>query len=262
MYRIPLIILLFFPLMDTSLDPDSGKEAKITIATASSLTLPMEEVKDQFEAQYNIRIELAAASSGVLAAQIIHGAPFDIFISADLQYPQKLHDMGVVSSSPQTVIWGSLVLWSKRLLAGKPQQAFLKEQDIQTVAIANPELAPFGKVAVNWLQEKNIYRKIRPKLIYGESIGSINQFIFSGAVDVAFTSISAMNASQLKSRGYWTLLTHSKTPGIPHGAVLLEHAHADERHLHQSRLFMEYLLSDEAQSVFRQFGYHVTSGAS
>lgn len=262
MSRIKMIILMFLLLMGMSFDPNSGNPDKITIATASSLTLPMKEIKKRFEERYNIRVNLVSASSGILTAQIIHGAPFDVFISADLRYPQKLYDMGISSSPPQTLIEGSLVFWSKNPMSGKSPQDILKEDDVQAVAIANPELAPFGRAAVSWLWKKNIYREIRPKLVYGESIGNVNQFIFSGNTDAAFTSVSALHSSQLGKRGYWKTLPPSKTQGIPHGVVLLRHTNFDESHLHRSRLFMKYLFSDEAQSVFRQFGFirsHKTS---
>lgn len=246
---------MFLLLMDMSSGPDSGDTNTITVATASSLTLPIEEIKKRFEEQYNTRVDLISASSGVLTAQIRHGAPFDVFISADLRYPQKLYEMGISSSPPQIFTLGSLVFWSKTPLSGRSPQDMLREHNVRTVAVANPGLAPFGKAAVSWLKGKSIYRETRHKLVYGESIGNVNRFIFSGNIDAAFTSVSALHSSQLSKRGYWKTLSQPETQRIPHGVVLTGRTKVKKGHLHRSKQFMEYLFSEEAQSVLRRLGY-------
>lgn len=151
-----LIFLLCLLLtgMNLNLETDPKNTDQITVAVASSLTVPLKKIGVLFEEQYEIRVELIAASSGVLTTQIIHDAPFDLFLSADLRYPQKLFELDKAFSAPRIIALGSLAYWSKLPLSGHSLQDILQRDGIYSVAIANPKPAPFGHAAKQWLKEK------------------------------------------------------------------------------------------------------------
>ncbi|GAA5522919.1 molybdate-binding protein ModA [Fodinibius salicampi] len=224
---------------------------KLTVAVASSLKVPLEEVTAAFEDQYEIDVELISASSGVLATQILHGAPYDLFLSADLQYPQKVFEQGKTFFEPQIFTLGSLVFWSNTPLLGKSAEDILQKNQQQNIAIANPKFAPFGKAAKQWLKENELYQHVQERLVFGENVTQVNQFIFSDQVSAAFSSSSAIDMTQLREKGHWKVLPLK----IPHGAVIIQQEDNQDRQIHRAELFMDYLFGKRAQCVFQQFGY-------
>lgn len=249
-----LAIVSFLALLLTSCaqkDVAQQTPRKVSVAVAASLMLPLEEVASEFEKEHGIRVELSPASSGVLTAQIIHGAPFDLFISADAVYPKKLEESEKTVGRAETFAFGTLVLWSKKDLKGMSPTQFFSGDDVKTLSIANPDLAPFGTAAVKWLEQGDLYLKVKPKLIYGENIGSVNQFIASGAVDAALTSVSALHTPQLRQKGHWITLPPSENTRIPHVAVVIDQKHSRA----DTKRFLDFLLSDTAQAILAKYGY-------
>ncbi len=227
----------------------------IKVAVAANLILPMQEIKRLYEEKYKHELILIPGSSGKLTAQIIHGAPYDIFLSADMKYPQQLYKEGHAAGKPEVLLRGRLVFWSKKKPAESLEQ-WLVNADIQSLAIAQPELAPYGQRAKDWLSEKGIYEVMLPEIIFAESIGQVNQYIRSGAVEAAFTAISAMYAEELKGTGYWLPLTvhNGNSHRLDHGLVVMKNAVADQDILHQ---FMTFIKSPVAVRLFRDFGYEI-----
>jgi molybdate transport system substrate-binding protein len=249
-FRLTLISLLAFFLSSCASNNSVPQtDQKITVAVAASLTLPLRDIGAAFEKKYRTKVELSPASSGVLTAQIIHGAPFDVFISADAAHPEKLEKEGKTVGHPKVFAVGLLVLWSRKDLQGMPPAKFLP--GVKTLSIANPDLAPFGAAAVKWLKKENVYGKMKPKLVYGENIGSVNQFIASGAVDAALTSVSAVHTPQLQDKGHWTNLPASEIAGIPHVAAVIPQKTSRAA----ATQFLEFLSSDDAQSILAKYGY-------
>lgn len=226
-------------------------EKKLTVAVAASLALPLEEIAREFEKKYGVGVEITLASSGVLTAQIIHGAPFDLFISADAAYPEKLKSQGKVEGRTKVFALGTLAVWSKEELKGLSVKELLTSDHIKTVGIANPDLAPFGAAAQHWLETEGIYQKVQSKLVFGENVGSINQFISSGAVDAAFTSDSARYAPLLQEKGHWPKLPVSENGTVPHVAVIIRQ---NKPRIYAEQL-LEFLSSSTAQAVLSRYGY-------
>lgn len=253
MYRLTAIIGLLLSLIShtTTTIAAPANNAKISVAVAASLAVPVQEIATEFEKQYRNHVDLSFASSGVFTAQIIHGAPFDVFISADAGHPQKLAQQQKTVGAAKTFALGRLVLWSKVKPNQKSPAAFLSRNSVKTLGIANPDLAPFGTAAVKWLKTEQIYQKISAKLVYGENIGNVNQFIASGAVDAALTSLSAKQTPQLKNKGYWTLLPVSQIAGLPHVAVVIKQNSSRDT----AKQFLTYLTSAKAQAILAKYGY-------
>ena len=248
--KILLTSLLAFTLISTA-----NAQQTIRVAVAANLALPMQPIKQAFEKQHpGVKIEIISASSGKLTAQIKNKAPFHIFISANMFYPENLHQDGITKNTPQVITYGRLVFWSKSTVNENNINVFLNESDTKTIAIAQPELAPYGANAKNWLMQHNNWKNVQSKIVYGESIGKVNQYIFSGSVNAAFTAASAMYSKQLKDKGHWQVIKDWQ--GIPHGGMVLNYGL--EHEAKASSDFFKFLFSQEAQKVFEKFGYDAT----
>ena len=214
----------------------------------------MQKIEQLYEAKYNQQIHLISASSGVLTAQINNGAPFHLFFSADMKYPRLLAESGKALTQPQILVHGRLAAWSPQKVTETQLIQVLKSDQAKAVAIAHPNLAPYGQAAKNWLEIKGIFNTTKSKLVYGENVGQVNRYIYSGAVDVAFTAISAMFSEELKDKGYWLVLGPEKedTALLAHGWVMLKPASAE---MNKVKQFVAFLNTPAAKTVFQDFGY-------
>ena len=223
----------------------------VRVAVAANFLLPMQKIKNAFEKEYGHQVQISSASSGVLTAQIKNGAPFHIFLSADMKYPNFLFSEGLAMQEPEIFVYGRLAFWSKNERNLVPINTFLHSDNVNLVAIAQPELAPYGFYAMEWMKGKGILETIKQKLIYGENIGKVNQYILSGSVDAAFTSNSAMFVDKLKSKGYWELLDNDSNYKIPHGVVVIQGKEISSAVMD----FYRYIFGINARAIFSEFGY-------
>jgi molybdate transport system substrate-binding protein len=215
------------------------------IAVAANLSQVMQEILRVYEQETGQPIELVSASSGVLTAQIQQGAPFEAFFSADRSYPQHLFELGLTQGPPLTLVYGQLVLWSRSPMESPPS-AYLLTADLRSLAIAQPELAPYGQVAMDWLGEQRVLSELEDRLVFGESIGQVNQYIYGKSVDAAITAISAKYAPSLADIGHWSEPLNSTSQGIPHALVLLSTA---------SEEMVNFLQKAQARAIFVRYGY-------
>lgn len=224
----------------------------LVIAAAANVQFAIDEITEEFTRQTGIPCEIIISSSGKLTAQIMEGAPFDIFISADLTYPQRLYDGGLTANPPLVYARGRLVLWS---MSGKIPDNLpaLIRPDLTHIAMANPAVAPYGKAAEEALRFYQIYDQVKDKLVYGESIAQVNQFIISRSVAAGFTSKSVVLSPQLKNQGTWIDINPEAYPAIDQGVVALKASTRPE----QTQLFIEFLRSDIAAHTFEKYGYDV-----
>lgn len=222
----------------------------LRVAIASSLVPAMKELKVAFEKESEIRIELIPGASGTLTHQMMNGAPFDILISANEIYSNKLYDEGICSF-PKKWISGQLVLWTTRPVSTDTVSLRSILNQVKVIAIAQPEIAPYGAAAMAFLDEYSVDTSDR--LIYGNSISITNQYIYTASADAVFTSVSSQNVLQPQSDGYWTrldwnskLLTHSIVIN-KQGATSL------------AGQFTDYLLSSKATAIIQSYGYFSSS---
>ncbi len=231
---------------------NTNAQAPISVAVAANLAFPLRKIKQHYENTTGNRINLVVASSGVLTAQISNGAPYALFLSADMKFPKALYQSGKTQGAPQVLVKGRLVFWSKKKVTENQIGAYLAT--VRSVAIAQPKLAPYGQAAKNWLEDNKLYPSLERKLVYGENIGQVNRYIVAETVEGAFTAVSAMFSNELKNKGFWLPLS---TPAdeaslLTHGMVILKNESADPN---QVKEFVQYLKSAEAQSIFEEFGY-------
>jgi molybdate transport system substrate-binding protein len=229
---------------------------KVTVAVAANMQYPMNKLKEKFEAHTGIKVEVILSSSGKLTQQIQQGAPYDIFISADTSYPQTLYKNKFGRAQPCVYAKGLLVLWttSKDIQPTKDLKCLLSP-DVKKIALANPKTAPYGAAAEDILKHYKIYEQVKDKLVFGESITQTNQFIASQSADIGFTAKSVVLSDEIKGKGKWIDLdTKAYTP-IAQAAVILKHG--AETNKAASEKFYNYLYSNPAKEIFRQFGYVV-----
>ncbi len=224
---------------------------KLTLASAANMRFVMSELVQVFSASTGIDCALVTGSSGKLMAQIKAGAPYDVFMSADMKYPTELFDLGLTTTQPSVYAYGKLVLWS--MTDGfEPDINALTQGHIRHIAIANAEIAPYGRAAVTVLKNSNIYGLVEEKLIYGESISQTNQFIVSGAAEIGFTAMSVVLSEKMKGKGKWIPINERLYDKIEQGVVLINNESAFSE---EARQFYDFLLSDQGQKVLNRYGY-------
>ena len=227
--------------------------SKIAIATAANMQFAMKELSQAFTNQSGINCDIIISSSGKLTAQIKEGAPYDLFVSADMKYPEDLFQSGFTTKKPEIYAFGKLVLWSiKKGL--KPNIHQLTDEQIKHIALANPKTAPYGQAAVDVLNHYHLFEKVEKKLVYGESISQTNQFIISGSAQVGFTAKSVVLSPKVQGKGQWTPIDESSYTPIAQGVVILKKDIPSEN----AEKFYSFLFSDRSKEILKKFGYLVT----
>jgi len=225
--------------------------AEVKVAVAANFTEPAKEIATRFKVRTGHDASLSFGSSGQFYAQIANGAPFEVFLSADRERPEKAEAEGFgVAGSRFTYAIGRLVLYSKTpgLVDGKG--AVLKAGRFEKLAIADPKTAPYGVAAVETMRKLGVYDTLRPKLVQGTSITQAYQFIDTGAAELGFVALSQVAAVKGGSR--WTVPASNHTP-IDQQAVLLKTGANSAA----ARAFIAFLKGPEARAVVRKYGYEV-----
>ena len=244
-------ILLSFLLVIFSSDYAFAED--ITVAVAANVQYTFEELKAEFQKETGINVKQIIGSSGKFTTQIENGAPFDIFLSADMSYPQTLEKEGLTYNSARIYAYGTLVLWTMTDVDLSKGIEAVGDPLVKKVAMASPNTAPYGRQAVNALKHYNLYGQVHDKLVYGESIAQANQFITSKAADLGFTAKSVVLASNMKDQGRWIEVDKDAYESIAQGVVILKHAQKDS--LEEAQKFFDFLFTKEARKIFQKYGY-------
>jgi molybdate transport system substrate-binding protein len=228
----------------------------LTLAVASNFSLPAQELATRFEGRSGIAVRIVAGSTGKLYAQIINGAPFDIFLAADAERPRLLEESGHgVAGSRFTYAIGGLVLWSRDpALADGDCRAALDELGARKLAIANPLTAPYGIAAREFLESINVWDDVQPQLVYGENIAQTLQFAATGNASLGLIASSHALVDTLPQPScHWPVPASSHLP-LEQQAILLHRA-ADNTVAHE---FLRFLRDTEARDIIASAGYAVT----
>ena len=225
----------------------------LTVAVAANVQYAFEELKTEFQQETGIIINPIIGASGKFTAQIENGAPFDVFLSADMDYPQALAKKGLTYSAPKIYAYGTLVIWTLNDIDLSKGIEVVADPNVKKVAIASPQTAPYGRQSVNALNFYKLYSKISEKLVYGESIAQTNQFITSKAADIGFTAKSVVLAPKIKDQGKWIEVDKKAYEPIAQGVVILKQAQKDN--LEAAQKFFDFLFSDKAVQIFKKYGY-------
>ena len=230
-----------------------SQQPKITIAAAADLKFAMDSIITSYKAQNpGAEVQVIYGSSGNFFQQITNGAPFDIFFSADVDYPNKLKDQGLTVGNIKTYGIGQIVLWSKKTDPNKERMNTLLEANIKKIATADPSHAPYGKRARESLQYYKLYDKIHDKLVLGENISQTAQFVTTGAADIGVVALSLALSPAMKSEGgkYYLIPEESHTP-LEQAYTMLKHASGNST----AAKFYNFISSPAAIDVLKYYGF-------
>lgn len=243
-----IIGLLLFILVCVGCQTDTSKD-KLIVAAAASTQFAVRQLAIDFEKAHKIPVEVIIGSSGKITAQIINGAPFDVFISANTFYPEALEKENKIIGKPFSYGAGIPVIWSldSILKLENLSEVFLSTE-IKKIALANPKNAPYGKQAENYLKAKGIYEQVKHKLVYGESISQVNEYILSRSVQVGFSAKSILLSKKLKGQGAYKLLENEFH--IEQAMVLIKNAKNDNA----KKLFLQFVKSEKGRGILKEYG--------
>lgn len=252
--RNPLVIrILILLFCITAYTPLSAQILRVAVA-ANAQTL-IKRLQADFNKKTGIKIEAIVGASGKLTTQIMNGAPYDVFLSADTEFPGQLYAKGFGLQNPKIYALGSLIICGNAKLDLKNWQNASLDAKVGRLAIANPKTAPYGKAAEEALAYYKLTDKITSKLVYAESISQVNTYIQTGAVGLGFTTESFLYDNVDQSKLKWTRIDSKSYQKIEQGAILL--AYAKKGMLKEATKFYEYLSSPSARNIIRKSGYHL-----
>ncbi len=243
-------------LLLTCVTPLAGPAAgEITVAAAADLNIALSEVAASYQKATGNTVRLSFGSSGNLFNQIQNGAPFDVFFSADLDYPQKLIGAGFAeASSFYRYAVGRLVLWvpasSSLDLEHRGMNALL-DPSVKKIAIANPQHAPYGRAAVAALRHFGLYDKVAGQLVLGESVSQAAQFVESGNAQVGIVALSHALAPAMKGKGRYWEIPADAYPALEQGVVILSRSPNKK----EAAAFVEYLKTAASVAVLQRYGF-------
>ncbi len=227
----------------------------VRVAVAANARFVLQKLSTAFKKNTGITIEVISGSSGKLAAQIRNGAPYDIFLSADLNFAQDIYKEGFTLNKPKVYALGSLIVCSATGADVKKWKTIVNENTSGKIAIANPQLAPYGKAAEQALIHFKLYQTVLNKLVYGESISQVNTYILKGIVNIGFTTESLVYELPPGTDFKWQKIDDAAYQPIEQGAVLLKQT--ENKNYNNSKRFYNYLFSAEARAIFKKFGYRM-----
>jgi len=240
------LLALFVLLMPVTVSADS-----FTIAAASDLRFALNEIVDDFKlSNPGHDITVIYGSSGRMSTQIINGAPFDIFFSADISYPLLLKEQQLTATEPAVYALGRIVLWSSRLDASAMSLHDLTRDDIRRIAIAQPTHAPYGRRAQEALEALGIWDQLQSKLVYGENIAHAAQMTESGAADVGIIALSLALFPDMQAHGYHLIDEQLHQP-LSQGFVVTRHG-AEKPGVSE---FADFMATATAHAIMERFGF-------
>lgn len=251
----PLAVLLL--LVGMALSRPAGASDAPIVAAASSVSGALEEIGRAYARTGDSQVRLSFGSSGNLARQIMQGAPFELFLSADQRYTGKLITRGLTSGDSEVYAVGRLALFipdgSSLALDATLEDLdrALNDGRLQRLAMANPEHAPYGRAAREALEKRQLWGKLQNKLLLGENVAQAAQFAGSGNADAGIISASTALVPAIADKGTHVLLPESWHAPLEHHMVLLQGPGP------VSRAFHDFILSDESRWIFRRFGFSV-----
>jgi len=227
---------------------------EIRVAAAADLKFALDELSAQYKKQTGRKIDVSYGSSGNFFAQIQNGAPFDLLLSADIEYPRKLEAAGL--AEPGTLYEyaiGRIVIWmpvDTRVDLAKLGWKALLEPGVEKIAIANPEHAPYGRAAVTALRNAGIYEQVRPKLVYGENIAQAAQFVSSRNAQAGILALSLAISPPMREGKRWEIPANMHAP-IEQAAVILKSAKDKEG----ARAFLALVKNSAGRRVLESYGF-------
>ena len=230
----------------------SASTIKVAVAANVSYAMP-NLVKAFHQTNPDTKVQVLLGSSGKLTAQIREGAPFEVFMSANMKYPNALYKEGFAVTKPVVYAKGSLALLSSKKRDFSKGVKMLLNKDIKKIAVANPKTAPYGKAAFEAMKKVKIYNKVKDKFIYAQSVSQAVVYSVIAA-DIGFVAKSSLYSKKMKryKKGVnWAEVDTSLYSPIEQGVVLIK------GYSKEAKKFYDFILGDRAKKIFKEFGYSV-----
>ena len=226
--------------------------SEIKIAVAANVSYAIDDLVKEFNKTYpDTEVKVTLGSSGKLTAQITHGAPFELFMSANMKYPNKLYENKIAITRPVVYAQGSLAMLSSKNIDFSKGINFLKDRKIKRIAVANPKTAPYGKASFEAFKNAKILQDIKNKFVYAESISQTVSYTLT-ATDIgiiAKSSLYSPKMAKFKENVNWMEIDSKLYTPINQGIVMLK----DSKEVKAFYNFI--LLSKEAKQIFEKYGY-------
>lgn len=223
----------------------------VKIAAAANLRYILNEIKTMYvSSNRKANIIMNFGSSGALSQQITNGADFDLFMAADKIFPDKLKSQGIVTGEVKTYAFGKLVIWSNSVDVSKGLD-IITDKSVKRIAIAKPEVAPYGERAIECLNYYHLFDKVKEKIVYADNISQAAQFAQTGNAEIGFLALALALAPDMKGT-YFILDTKSYKP-VEQAMVLLKSWQSNP----EAAKFMKFVLSPACKPVFEKYGFIV-----
>lgn len=228
----------------------------IKIAVAANVSYAIDELKAEFAKSHpNTKVQVTLGSSGKLTAQIKNGAPYGLFMAANMKYPQALYDDKIATTKPLVYAQGALAFLSVNKQDFSKGIELLKSDKIKKIAIANPKTAPYGKAAIEAMKNSAIYADVERKFVFAESISQTVTYAIAAA-DIGIIAKSSLYSSKMKhyKQGQnWAAVDPKLYTPIKQGIVLLQYGKNNAEY----KAFYDFILSDKAKEILKSYGYIV-----
>lgn len=247
--------VLFFVEICLIVGSASTAHGQILIGAAADLGPALSDVAKQYQNKTGQTVKISLGASGNLTQQIKNGAPFDVFLSADQEYPQELIAAGFAEpNSLYRYAVGKLVIWvpaNSQLDLAQHGIEVLLDPTVKKIAIANPAHAPYGRAAVAALKHYGVYQKVESRLVLGENVSQAAQFVESGNAQAGLVALSHALAPGMKDKGRYREVPSSAYPELDQAAVIVSRSHLKK----EAAAFLEFLHGPEAQAILQQYGF-------
>jgi molybdate transport system substrate-binding protein len=234
---------------------ETKSAADITLAAAADLSSALKELGERYQQKTGVEVQLSFGASGALTQQIENGAPFDLFFSADMDYPRQLIAAGEADgASLYQYAVGRLVLWvpadSPLDLEHRGMNALL-DPSVKKIAIANPQHAPYGRAAVAALKHAGVYDRVGDRLVLGENVAQAAQFVESGNAQAGFVALAQAVAPSMRGKGKYWEVPAEYYPALAQAVVVLSRS----KHKKEAAEFLEYIKTKEAAESLEKYGF-------
>lgn len=247
--------LVYLLAIVSMVETSSTAHAQIVVAAAADLGPALSEVANQYQNKSGQTVRISLGSSGNLTQQIKNGAPFDVFLSADEEYPKELVADGFAEpNSLYRYAIGKLVIWvpaNSQLHLEQHGIEVLLETTVKKIAIANPAHAPYGRAAVAALKHYGVYEKVESRLVLGENVSQAAQFVQSGNAQAGLLALSHALAPGMRDKGRYWEVPSSAYPELDQAAVIMSRSHQKK----DAAAFLEFLHGPEVQDILRKYGF-------
>jgi molybdate transport system substrate-binding protein len=249
-------LTIFLALVSGILIPRAeSADREINVAAAADLSAALQELAANYEKRTGVVVKLSFGASGALTQQIQNGAPFDVFFSADMDYPRQLIAGGQADGATlYRYAVGQLVLWVPKdspLDVEHKGMDVLLDASVKKIAMANPQHAPYGRAAAAALKHYGLYENVSDRLVLGENVSQAAQFVESGNAQAGFVPLAHALAPAMQGKGRHWIVPAEAYPPLDQGVVLISHS----PHRQDAAAFLGFVKTEEAAGLLRRYGF-------